>query len=272
MMLASPQSYETLLADLWSYGVAGLGAVPCPVASLPEMTETWGAVAEGGGDCSLTPPAFHRVSVSLRQTVADLGVVVADGRVLGAMAALTKPAPMRCLVLPHAVSSEGFAGLLTRKGRTLAGRKRLLLREARRQALGLSASREPDEIEAAIYAAYVLPAVQRVFDNLYGAGRVWVTASSCPLTHPFAPLVARADDPLSDNVYALAMKTGFFGPNARAVKPWMSLSPAHFRRLLRACHPPDPGLQSAALSVAQISLLWPAKARLPSAEKGLSHV
>jgi hypothetical protein len=111
-----------------------------------------------------------------------------------------------------------------------------------------------------------------VFDHLHGAGRIRVTASPRPVTHPFAAFVARADDPLSDNVYALAMRTGFFGPNARAIKPWMSLSPMHFRRLLRACHPPNPGLQSAAISVAQISLLWPANVRLPLAEKGLSHV
>ncbi|MGL6211534.1 MAG: hypothetical protein ACRC14_17065, partial [Paracoccaceae bacterium] len=178
----------------------------------------------------------------------------------------------RGLLLPHVGASDGFAGLLTRKGRTMAGRQRLLLREARRQALGLSARRPADEIEAAIHAAFVLPSLQRVFDHLHGEGCVRVTASPRRVTHPFAPLVPLPDDPLSDNVYALAMRTGFFGPNARAIKPWMTLGPGRFRRLLRAARPPDPGVQTAALAVAQISLLWPTEARLPLVQKGFSHV
>ncbi|MGL6209570.1 MAG: hypothetical protein ACRC14_07055, partial [Paracoccaceae bacterium] len=81
MTPAFPHCTATLLADLWSYGVAGLGPVPVPVSFLPEMAEIWGPVAKGGGESNLAPPAFHKVSAPVRQAVAGLGVVVADGRV-----------------------------------------------------------------------------------------------------------------------------------------------------------------------------------------------
>ena len=86
----------------------------------------------------------------------------------------------------------------------------------------------------------------------------------------FAPLSPQADDPLSDNVFALAMRTGFHGAQAALLRPWLRLSPFQFGRALCRAQPVSQMTQRLALAVPQLCLLSTVRPQMGL--KGTDHV
>jgi len=246
----------TQLADLLTYGFVGLADPVTAPAPLPKAATWWLA------DDACEAPDFHEVSPRLRSVVLTLGAPVADRRLLGAMVALTvqkSDATHNVISLPPPERHEDIAEHLTRGASSEVTRRAQMMRECRRQRLGLSANLSADEINAAIYTAYIVPVAEVAIAQLFNdKPQVRVSATPPPnhvIANQFAALAPQADDPLSDNVYALAMRTGFHSHTSIVMKPWLQLSPFHFGLKARRAKALTEVMQRAALSTPQLCLL-----------------
>jgi hypothetical protein len=246
----------TQYADLLMYGVVGLAAPVETFAPVLEAATWW---VEGTPKAT---PAFHEISSKLRNVVLKTGAPVADRRLLGAMVALgqEKNHPEHCVVvLPMPQTPESIAEHLTRTATKEIQHRIQMLREHRRQQLGLSARLEASQIDDAIYRAFIVPSAEVAFAHLFPEAPAVRISTTAPLaqTTPkhFARLAPQADEPLSSNVFALAMRTGFHGHTSKAVKPWLQLSPFQFGLQARRANAPSEVMQRIALSTPQLCLL-----------------
>ena len=154
----------TQYADLLMYGVVGLAAPVETFAPVLEAATWW---VEGTPKAT---PAFHEISSKLRNVVLKTGAPVADRRLLGAMVALgqEKNHPEHCVVvLPMPQTPESIAEHLTRTATKEIQHRIQMLREHRRQQLGLSARLEASQIDDAIYRAFIVPSAEVAFAHLF---------------------------------------------------------------------------------------------------------
>ena len=245
----------TQLADLLTYGLVGL-AEPVIASALPEGATWW--TADTSGDA----PTFGQISPQLRAVVIDRGAPVADRRLLGAMITMkgqTDTPQDNVIYLPPPESVTDLTKHLTRRAAKEVASRAMMLREYRRQQLGLSAKLPAAQTDAAIYDAFVVPAAQAAIAQVSnGHQQVRISATPPPAQRDirhFVPLCPQADDPLSENVFALAMRTGFHGTTSVAMKPWVHLSPFHFGLQVRRAKAPSEMMHRIALSTPQLCLL-----------------
>ncbi|GAA4222703.1 hypothetical protein GGQ68_001025 [Sagittula marina] len=239
------------LADLLTYGLVGLSTPGAARDPLPDAT--WWCVAT-----NTDGPGFHQVSPRLREVAVSLTTPVADARLLGAMVALRAATGSHVLHLPLPDTAGRGRRHLTRRGAAAVASRALMLREHRRQLLGLSARLDPGQIDNAIYSAFFAPVAEAALGAALGPKKQVRIAAQVPDTQcpkAIAPLTLRGDDPVSDNVFALAMRLGFHGAKASLFKPLVRLSPGHFGLQVRRSAAPSLAMQRIALSVPQIHLL-----------------
>lgn len=242
------------LADLLSHGVVACDTPqPCPV---PDPGALWLVP-----DAETAPTALHAVSAPLRAVLRDSGLPLADPAALGVLGwiAAQKRLPERLVVsMPAPPATAQTWRFVTRSQRSRLQQRALMLHEERRQALGLSARRPEAEIAAAIRAAYLLPRLQQQLSALLPEGvTLQVTDAAPPAdarTEGYAPLAAQPTDPLSDNPFALAIRTGFFGPHRAALQQVFRLSPGRFGGALRRAGRAEPPDLRTALLIPQFAL------------------
>lgn len=268
----------TRLADPCAYGLVGV-ETPEASSALPEAAAWWQA------DATLPCDGFHKISPRLRDIALSLDAPVVDQTVLGAIEAIEPEEGPVIVSLPLPARPAAPAALrpylAARNAKTVCTRM-VMLREYRRECLGLSARLSAETIDEAIYRAFILPVAAQVLRLGSGLTKLHVTAETPPegaSVRRFAPFFARGDDPLSQNIFALAMRTGFHGQRAALMRPWLRLSPFQFgRAAARSSSTPSPVLTRLALAVPQLTLLCSIKPEInPQTQsetglKGTSHV
>lgn len=242
------------LADLLTNGVVGAARpAPCgPVASGAH----WLAVSDAA-----PAPAFPAISGALRETLRQTQTPLADPATLGALdwiGAQRKLPSHLALSLPYCAAEPMAWRFVTRTWRKRLQSKALMLHEERRQMLGLSARLDRGEIAQAIHAAFVLPGAAHLLRGILPeAVQLDVTQAPAPqgaAQSGFAPLVAQPGDRLSGNPFALAIRTGYFGPNKSALSAVFRLTPGRFGGALRRAGQAAPQDLRIALAVPQFHL------------------
>lgn len=240
----------TILADLARYGIVAAAAPqaldPVPSAAVP---------LRFAGDKASMPSA----SPALRAALAQTGEPVCHPHVVSVMAlgALTQTALVVQIPAVTETETQRFLSHLQRAQREAVATRIAMLREIRRQALGLPARTDDETVQAAIRASFVAPVMSRTFAAATGATvHVTLEAPAASEDAIDVPLLSpEIDDPLSINPFALAIRSTFFCAHAKPLRGLFRCTPHAFGRGLSRKGHASQGDLMAALAMIELSFL-----------------
>lgn len=244
-----------LIADLALYGVA-LQSEPAFIApaTLPDGPQLRLAFRPG------RQPGFAEYAAPLRNFAAHSGTLLTHPELLATLTLAGTGEAVVLLPLAPIASPARFLSHLAPQACQAVKSQMLVLTEQRRRALGLSATVSAGVLHQRILTDGLGPAIAAQLTQCLGLepDRLALVdpgqrfdAQPCELALP----LLGADDPLSVNVIALAIRRGFFGPRPRSLGKYFVVSPHRFGRALAREPQLQPGDVAAALAACQFSFL-----------------